>query len=297
MSDKLEATEQAIVEDRARQICVLFDADPEEVLGAYAPVRCWASVAYHINEAITSLRTPTPEQAGELGDLPSRLIGWSGKARSQGRDRIELNLETVDRILAALRAPREVEKENADARREVLALITSIWRAEFRHEAPNWKPLPNLVGMITQLDNMYAGVRSQRDEARHALAALQSTPPAQPTADAVERAAKVMWEHADDEIGWEGSLKLAETDRSIQHQVEWIREEAALVVAALDQPTMAGDYVMVPREDLAEFIEAAGDLDEKHGDDSPIWESPAAMSISAGTLRRLAAAASPTGGE
>lgn len=51
-----------------------------------------------------------------------------------------------------------------DAKRELTELATSIWRAEFRRDAPNWSPLPDLCGLISQIDNMYAGVRSQRDE-------------------------------------------------------------------------------------------------------------------------------------
>lgn len=63
----------------------------------------------------------------------------------------------------------KAEAEIADANREVLSLIESIWRAEFRKDAPDWQPLPDLVGRITQLDNMYAGVRSQRDKAEAEL--------------------------------------------------------------------------------------------------------------------------------
>ena len=37
-----------------------------------------------------------------LGDLPSRLMGWAAKARARGRDRIEIDVETVDKIIAAL---------------------------------------------------------------------------------------------------------------------------------------------------------------------------------------------------
>ena len=40
--------------------------------------------------------------AAPVGDLPSRLMGWAGKARSSGRDTITLNLETVSRIIAGL---------------------------------------------------------------------------------------------------------------------------------------------------------------------------------------------------
>lgn len=40
--------------------------------------------------------------AAPVGDLPSRLMGWAGKARRSGRDTITLNLETVSRIIAGL---------------------------------------------------------------------------------------------------------------------------------------------------------------------------------------------------
>jgi hypothetical protein len=57
---------------------------------------------------------------------------------------------------------------------ELLRLMDGIWRAEFRRTAPNWKPLPDLIGMVTQIDNMYAGVREQRDEARSCIAELET---------------------------------------------------------------------------------------------------------------------------
>jgi hypothetical protein len=49
---------------------------------------------------------------------------------------------------------------------ELRRLMDSIWRAEYRNDAPDWKPLDDLVGMVSQIDNMYAGVRGQRDQAR-----------------------------------------------------------------------------------------------------------------------------------
>ena len=79
--------------------------------------------------------------------------------------------------IAAMPAPAvdpDLVAENARANKEVLALITSIWKAEFRGDAPNWQPLPDLVGRISQLDNMYAGVRGQRDVLRTEIATLRS---------------------------------------------------------------------------------------------------------------------------
>lgn len=78
---------------------------------------------------------------------------------------------------AALRSQiAALQAELAEARDELRSLIESIWKAEYRREAPEWKPLPELIGMITQIDNMYAGVRSQRDQARWDLAEAREVP-------------------------------------------------------------------------------------------------------------------------
>lgn len=38
------------------------------------------------------------------------------------------------------------------------ALADSIWHKYYRHEAPDWKPLPDLMGVIMQIDNMVTGL-------------------------------------------------------------------------------------------------------------------------------------------
>lgn len=53
------------------------------------------------------------EAMDRLGDLPSRLMGWVGKARRDGQDPIYLDLETVDRIIAALAASEARQAEQA----------------------------------------------------------------------------------------------------------------------------------------------------------------------------------------
>jgi len=72
-------------------------------------------------------------------------------------------------ILAAMPCPIEDDTPTDELERgkdELRRLMESIWRAEYRKDAPNWKPLEDLPGMISQIDNMYAGVRQQRDQAR-----------------------------------------------------------------------------------------------------------------------------------
>jgi hypothetical protein len=34
----------------------------------------------------------------------------------------------------------------------------SIWRKRYAKKAPDWKPLPDLYGVLTQIDNMIAGL-------------------------------------------------------------------------------------------------------------------------------------------
>jgi hypothetical protein len=108
------------------------------------------------------------------------------------RDAVELSSE---RLAFATPSPViETEGSGADELRhgkdELLRLMDSIWSAEFSREAPNWKPLDDLPGMVSQIDNMYAGVRAQRDQARWALAAERST-----DREAVDRVARavMMW--------------------------------------------------------------------------------------------------------
>ena len=38
------------------------------------------------------------------------------------------------------------------------SLAMSLWRSHFKDEAPDWKPLPDLAGVISQIDNMVCGL-------------------------------------------------------------------------------------------------------------------------------------------
>ena len=42
-------------------------------------------------------------------------------------------------------------------------LATFLWEKHYKKDAPEWKPLPDLIGVLTQIDNMTAGlVRTQQ---------------------------------------------------------------------------------------------------------------------------------------
>jgi sugar-specific transcriptional regulator TrmB len=60
----------------------------------------------------------------------------------------------------------EAREELANAKKEAEVLATSIYRSEYHSIDSEWSLLDSLAGVISQIDNMYAGIRHQRDEAR-----------------------------------------------------------------------------------------------------------------------------------
>lgn len=70
---------------------------------------------------------------------------------------------------------KQLKRERDEAREdlhkasvEANALATSIQKAEYSN-AKEFELLGSVAGVISQIDNMYAGVRQQRDEAREKL--------------------------------------------------------------------------------------------------------------------------------
>ena len=57
----------------------------------------------------------------------------------------------------------ELLAERDDAMREASGLAMSIWRSEFRNESPEFELCDSPTGVVTQIDNMFAGIRQQRD--------------------------------------------------------------------------------------------------------------------------------------
>ena len=41
------------------------------------------------------------------------------------------------------------------------SLAVAIWRTNYADEAPQWEPLPDIDGIVSQIDNMAAGLRQQ----------------------------------------------------------------------------------------------------------------------------------------
>jgi hypothetical protein len=37
-------------------------------------------------------------------------------------------------------------------------LAVALWERHWKEDAPNWRPLPELIGVLTQIDNMTVGL-------------------------------------------------------------------------------------------------------------------------------------------
>lgn len=51
---------------------------------------------------------------------------------------------------------------NTIALQEVTQIATYLWRKHYRDDAPDWRPLPDLRGVISQIDNMVTGLTRAR---------------------------------------------------------------------------------------------------------------------------------------
>lgn len=54
----------------------------------------------------------------------------------------------------------QLEADLAAAQAYATTFAVSIHKQHYAEDAPNWQPLPDLVGLPTQIDNMYAGLRN-----------------------------------------------------------------------------------------------------------------------------------------
>lgn len=135
--------------------------------------KCWIvpfDAFENLRHAMLAAASPSEAKGEEMREAIARIVSeaMGEDFGSFGQYWIETPFaEAADAILAALSTPSSDEQgeELAAGKEELRRLLESIWRAEYRKDAPDWKALPDLVGMVTQIDNMYAGVRAQRDAA------------------------------------------------------------------------------------------------------------------------------------
>lgn len=66
-------------------------------------------------------------------------------------------VESLSTMVELLKAERDA------AMREASELAMSIWRTEFKKLSPDFDLCDSPAGVISQIDNMYAAIRAQRD--------------------------------------------------------------------------------------------------------------------------------------
>lgn len=107
-------------------------------------------------------------EAREAAEAIAKTERWSEDVRSSV---IARHTEVLAPFFT--RALDAQTKELEQAKREATRLAEIIWRAEYKDDAPDWKPLDSVAGVISQIDNMFAGIRQQRDTLRWELARLR----------------------------------------------------------------------------------------------------------------------------
>ncbi len=103
-----------------------------------------------VAQAISSLRTAIAE-AEKQEPVKDRLDFWALFDENQ-RLRAELKFNTT---------PPAAQQE-PDAYGYAKRLAEAIWQKHYKATAPQWKPLDDLIGVLTQIDNMTAGLTFYR---------------------------------------------------------------------------------------------------------------------------------------
>jgi hypothetical protein len=122
------------------------DANAELILAA---VNERDTLASQLAQAQQEIYETPPSADHPTGTKWKDVAGWNGFACTENQ-----------KLIATL------QEQLAQAQGEALRLAECIWRTEYAKTAPNWRPCLDAPGIISQIDNMFAGVREQRDAAR-----------------------------------------------------------------------------------------------------------------------------------
>lgn len=107
------------------------------------------------------------ERADEYYELNEKLIakveGWKAQD-AEG-----------NRLLAKERAKvEELTAENADSKREAESLAMALWRRHYQETSPDFELCDTTAGVITQIDNMTAGVIQNNENQCAVIISLQA---------------------------------------------------------------------------------------------------------------------------
>jgi hypothetical protein len=84
--------------------------------------------------------------------MKQALEGWDGPA----------GFPKLCKAMEAMRERLALTKQEPDAYGYASRLAVAIWEQHYKATAPQWKPLDDLMGVLTQIDNMTAGLTAQR---------------------------------------------------------------------------------------------------------------------------------------
>jgi hypothetical protein len=99
-------------------------------------------------QAITALKAAL-EQPEQKREQPEQVVPYA--VWRQGFDAVRKYKE-------------QPEQAEPDAYGYASRLAVAIWEKHYKATAVNWKPLPDLMGVLTQIDNMTAGLTRQQAE-------------------------------------------------------------------------------------------------------------------------------------
>lgn len=129
--------------------------------------------AAQVEYELTQCKCELVEAREEISDLQGDVEAWKretmiANARLRGEKHPDDNgAISPKEIIPKLQRELAEEREHlAEAKREAEYLAAIIHRSEYADVAPDWSLCDSVAGVISQIDNMYAGVRQQRDEAR-----------------------------------------------------------------------------------------------------------------------------------
>jgi len=77
-----------------------------------------------------------------------------------------LKMDAVKALKAALEQPEQDQEQEQEPVAHYYAkhLAIAIWEKHYKDTAPDWTPLPDLMGVLTQIDNMAVGLAPPRRE-------------------------------------------------------------------------------------------------------------------------------------
>ena len=141
--------------------CGIVDC-PQCANAAISIQRAFEEREWKLREAATTQPSGDVVEAVELAILNSDR-GMRGLDPLESRETVPDSDGYVTNATAAITTYEAVSGvANTIALQEVTQIATYLWRKHYRDDAPDWRPLPDLRGVISQIDNMVTGLTRAR---------------------------------------------------------------------------------------------------------------------------------------